>query len=69
MKPTAKKNLPAAPRLKKSDDSVEKARELHDRGVLIRGEAAKRDKDGKLPSGATHELVDGKPVRARYRIS
>ena len=36
------------------------------RGVLARGEAAKRTKEGKLPPGATHEIVDGDLVRRRF---
>jgi hypothetical protein len=49
-------------------DTVEKARETYDRGVLSRGEAAPCDKAGKLPLPYTHEIVDGKIVRRRYSI-
>ena len=45
---------------------------LYVRGVLIRGEAA-RAKDGELPPGATHEIVeepeDDLPVIQRRRFS
>ena len=43
--------------------------------LLARGEAARRDKDGNLPPGVTHEIVDdpkgGPPklVRRRFSIS
>lgn len=56
-----------ATRAETKPTDAEKAHEVHDRGVLIRGEAAKRDAQGKLPPEVTHDLVDGKPVRARYR--
>ena len=43
------------------------------RGVIIRGEAAKPDESGDLPSGATHEIVGedekGLPVIERRRYS
>lgn len=43
------------------------------RGVLIRGEAARPDESGELPSGATHEIVgedeEGTPVIQRRRYS
>lgn len=44
-------------------------------GLVARGEAAEADADGKLPPGATHEIVDrhpdGTPVvrRRRYSLS
>jgi hypothetical protein len=43
------------------------------RGVVERGEAARPDKDGKLPRGATHEIVgnhdaSGLPVLVRRRM-
>lgn len=44
------------------------ARALHDAGLCSRGEVGKRDKDGNLPPGTTHESVDGKLVRVRYSI-
>jgi hypothetical protein len=50
----------------KESAKTTKARELYERGLRARGEVARRSKDGKLPPGATHELVDGKPVRARF---
>ena len=45
---------------------VRKAREIFKRGVLTRGEAAKRLKGGKLPPGVTHEFVNGDIVRRRF---
>jgi hypothetical protein len=45
------------------------------RGVVIRGEAASPGADGKLPPGATHEIVgtdaEGEPVieRRRFKIA
>jgi hypothetical protein len=49
--------------------SHQKERELYERGVLIRGEAAKRGKDGKLPPGVTHEIAKkGDVVRVRYSM-
>ncbi len=47
-------------------EEISKARELFKRGVLARGEAAKRIKGKKLPPGVTHELVKGDIVRARF---
>jgi hypothetical protein len=43
------------------------------RGLLERGEAAKADGSGKLPPGATHEIVGetetGLPIVVRRRFS
>jgi hypothetical protein len=43
------------------------------RGLIARGEAAKADADGKLPKGATHEIVgeteEGEPIVVRRRFS
>jgi hypothetical protein len=52
----------------KSKAALQDQRELYKRGVLIRGEAGKRGKDGKLPPGVTHEIVDGEVVRVRYSM-
>jgi hypothetical protein len=41
-------------------------RELCEKGVVDRGEVGKRGKDGKLPPGVTHEVVEGEIVRTRY---
>jgi hypothetical protein len=53
--------------------SAEDAAERFVEGVLARGEAAEADADGKLPPGATHEIVgytkDGKPKLRRRRFS
>ena len=42
-------------------------------GLVERGEAAYPDKEGKLPAGATHEIVgegpDGLPIVRRRRFS
>jgi hypothetical protein len=32
-------------------------------GLTVRGDAAKPDKDGELPPGATHEIVEQRPGR------
>jgi hypothetical protein len=43
------------------------------RGLMARGEAARPDAQGRLPSGATHEIVgetaDGLPIVVRRRFS
>jgi hypothetical protein len=39
-------------------------------GLVARGEAANADDEGRLPPGATHEIVeerDGKPTKVRRR--
>lgn len=47
--------------------------EKFERDLVERGEAAERDREGKLPPGATHEITgrdeDGKPVVKRRRYS
>ncbi len=49
------------------------AEEAFVRGVIERGEAAKPDRDGRLPPGATHEIVEevegGLPKIRRRRFS
>lgn len=49
------------------------AEEAFVRGLIERGEAAKTDQDGKLPPGATHEIVEqvegGLPKIRRRRFS
>lgn len=42
------------------------------RGVLVRGEAAKPSKSGKLPKEATHEIVEdaeGRAVLKRHKFT
>jgi hypothetical protein len=43
------------------------------RGLIERGEAAVADQNGRLPPGATHEIVghdpDGRPILKRRRFS
>jgi hypothetical protein len=64
-KPRAKKGKPSSA----AADPQENDHELYKRGVLIRGEAAKRGKDGKLPPGVTHEIAkNGDVVRVRYSM-
>ena len=71
-----KKKASSQPRTKKTKSSSpaaadpnQKDRELYKQGVLIRGEAAKRGKDGKLPPGVTHEIAEnGDIVRVRYSM-
>lgn len=40
------------------DETVEEAERAYVAGLIARGEAAPVDEDGKLPAGATHELVE-----------
>jgi hypothetical protein len=55
--------------VRSADDSAERFAE----DLVARGEAAEADEDGKLPPGATHEIVgyteDGKPKLRRRRFS
>lgn len=51
----AKKSKKPAP-VKKERETPEEKRFVKD--VLTRGEAAKPDEHGKLPAGATHEIVE-----------
>jgi len=66
---TASKPANAKPR----KSAAAKAAESFVRGVLVRGEAAKPSKQGKLPPGATHEIVaesgSGLPKLRRRRFS
>ncbi len=54
-------------------DRDRKAREDFVRGIVERGEAAPADGLGRLPPGATHEIVghdrDGQPILERRRFS
>lgn len=53
-------------------DTVEAAERAFVAGLIARGEAARPDEDGKLPAGATHELVedaDGQLTARRKRFS
>ena len=54
------------------DESVEEAERAFVDGLIARGEAARPDEKGRLPSGATHELVeddDGRLTARRRRFS
>jgi hypothetical protein len=55
---------------RKADD---RAREAYEKGILERGEAAVADEHGRLPPGATHEIVghdeNGRPILKRRRFS
>jgi hypothetical protein len=54
------------------DESVEEAERAFVDGLIARGEAARPDEQGRLPSGATHELVedaDGRLTARRKRFS
>ena len=53
---------------KKASESneISQAREQFKRGVLARGEASKPAKGGKLPPGATHEIVGDDIVRKQF---
>ena len=63
------KPAPGKPR----KSAAAKAAEEFKRGVLARGEASKATKRGKLPPGATHEIVGeteaGLPKLRRRRFS
>jgi hypothetical protein len=52
----SKKSAPAKKKQKTPDEKAAAERFVKD--VLTRGEAAKPDEHGKLPSGATHEIVE-----------
>lgn len=56
-----------------SNRDAERDAQNFTRGILIRGEAARPDESGNLPSGATHEIVgedeEGLPVIERRRYS
>ncbi len=54
MKKSAAKKKTASPKKKPS-----KAEERFTRDLLVRGEAAYPDAEGKLPTEATHEIVKG----------
>ncbi len=70
MQSKSKTNETVRPRGKRVNEarSEEEETALYHRGLIARGEVAVRDKDGKLPPGATHEWVDGKIVRVRFSI-
>jgi hypothetical protein len=50
-----------------------RAREAYEKGILVRGEAAVADERGRLPPGATHEIIghdeNGRPILKRRRFS
>jgi hypothetical protein len=53
-----------------SAQGQETPEERHARELIERGEAAKPGADGKLPPGATHEIVEdepGKPPKVKRR--
>jgi len=55
-----------------AQEKAKKAEEAFVRGLIERGEAAKADEHGNLPSGATHEIVgvseSGLPIVVRRRF-
>ena len=61
------------PQTPANEERLRKAREAYERGLIERGEAAPADEHGKLPPGATHEIVgydkSGKPILKRRRFS
>jgi len=70
---TAEKEVPhSLPEGSHADEKEKRAAEHFTTGVLSRGEAA-RPRDGKLPRGATHEIVEAKqgelPKVRRRRFS
>jgi hypothetical protein len=54
-------------------EHAREAQETFERGVIERGEAAEADAEGRLPPGATHEIVGydatGRPILKRRRFS
>lgn len=66
-----KAKAPALPDPK--GDKASQAEEAFVRGLVERGEAAKADENGKLPPGATHEIVgttaSGVPIVVRRRFA
>jgi hypothetical protein len=57
-------------------DEAERRRnvkEVFERGIIERGEAAVADEHGRLPSGVTHEITGhdaaGRPILKRRRLS
>ena len=48
-------------------ESIEDAQRAYVAGLIARGEAAPLDEDGRLPAGATHELVEGDDGRLSAR--
>ncbi len=72
-KPEAAKRREQGEAEKERAERERKAAESFVRGVLERGEAARTDKQGKLPPGATHEIVaeppSGLPKIRRKRFS
>lgn len=63
---------PMPPSIPQAESAERKAKEAFERGVLERGEAAVPDARGKLPPGATHEIIGhdeaGKPILRRRRF-
>ena len=55
-----------------AQEKAKRAEEAFVRGLIERGEAAKADEHGNLPSGATHEIVgvseSGLPIVVRRRF-
>ena len=55
------------------EERLRKAREAYERGIIERGEAAVADEHGRLPPGATHEIIgydpSGRPILKRRRFS
>ena len=56
-----------------NEEKEKRAAEHFIRGLIVTGEAAERLPDGKLPSGATHEIIESKegelPKVRRRRFS
>ncbi len=48
-------------------ESLEEAERAYVAGLIARGEAAPLDEHGRLPAGATHELVEGDDGRLSAR--
>lgn len=58
VKATGSKKKIAATEGKKAKEKLDPAAERFVRDLLIRGEAARPNSEGELPSGATHRIVE-----------
>ena len=77
-KPTRKRGVRAKPTSRSAKQPVEKPSPEHEaayvESMIANGQAARLTKEGKLPPGATHKIVEDdqgrvKVVRRRFSIS
>lgn len=66
-------NMPTPPKTGDDAERQRRAKEAFERGIIERGEAAVADEYGRLPPGATHEIIGhdaaGRPILKRRRFS